>query len=99
MVAATVPRVNPAETAAASVPETVIKAPRRWGWPSGRELWEYRDLLYVLTNRGSEVYGFDAQSRPALLWARVATAAEDRLLDTIAEAVRAGGDGLAMVSM
>jgi kojibiose phosphorylase len=49
----------------------------------------HKRLLYVLTNRGSEVYGFDAQSRPALLWARVATAAEDRLLDEVAEAVRA----------
>jgi kojibiose phosphorylase len=49
----------------------------------------HKRLLYVLTNRGSEVYGFDAQSRPALLWARVAMAAEDSLLDRIAETVRA----------
>jgi len=36
--------------------------------------------LYVSTNRGSEVYGFDAQSRPVLLWQRVAAREENRLL-------------------
>src|SRR5262245_53798558 len=30
--------------------------------------------LFVLTNRGSEVYGFDHASRPLLLWNRAATA-------------------------
>jgi hydroxymethylpyrimidine pyrophosphatase-like HAD family hydrolase len=43
--------------------------------------------LYVSTNRGSEVYGFDAQSRPVLLWQRVATRGENRLLTDIADAV------------
>jgi lipopolysaccharide transport system permease protein len=54
-VAATVPRVNPAESPAATLPETVIKPPRRWGWPSGKELWEYRDLLYFLTKRELQI--------------------------------------------
>lgn len=44
--------------------------------------------LYVCTNRGSEVYGFDAQSQPVLIWARVATPEEDLLLTEIANAVR-----------
>ena len=53
--AATVARVNPPESAAATLPETVIKPPRRWGWPSGKELWEYRDLLYFLTKRELQI--------------------------------------------
>jgi hypothetical protein len=48
----------------------------------------YKRNLYVSTNRGSEVYGFDAQSRPVLLWQRVATREENRLLTDIADAVR-----------
>lgn len=54
--------------------------------------------LYVCTNRGSEVYGFDAQSRPKLLWRRVATAEEHRELVTTAERLRSwikGQTGLA----
>jgi hydroxymethylpyrimidine pyrophosphatase-like HAD family hydrolase len=47
----------------------------------------YKRHLYVSTNRGSEVYGFDAQSRPVLLWQRVATLDENRLLTEIADAV------------
>lgn len=47
--------MNQAETGAATLPETLIKAPRRWGWPSGRELWEYRDLLYFLTKRELQI--------------------------------------------
>jgi lipopolysaccharide transport system permease protein len=54
-VAATVPRVPPPETAAATLPETVIRPPKRWGWPSGAELWEYRDLLYFLTKRELQI--------------------------------------------
>jgi lipopolysaccharide transport system permease protein len=54
-VAATVRRVNPPESATATLPETVIRAPRRWGWPSARELWEYRDLLYFLTKRELQI--------------------------------------------
>ncbi len=55
MVAATVRRVNPADSAVASLPETVIKPPRRWNWPAGGELWEYRDLLYFLTKRELQI--------------------------------------------
>lgn len=44
--------------------------------------------LFVATNRGSEVYGFDAESRPVRLAQRTATPEEDRLLSGIAEAVR-----------
>jgi lipopolysaccharide transport system permease protein len=43
------------ESGVASLPETVIKPPRRWGWPSGKELWEYRDLLYFLTKRELQI--------------------------------------------
>jgi lipopolysaccharide transport system permease protein len=43
------------ESPAATLPETVIRAPRRWGWPSGKELWEYRDLLYFLTKRELQI--------------------------------------------
>jgi lipopolysaccharide transport system permease protein len=43
--------VNTVETPAAPLPETVIRPPGRLGWPSGSELWEYRDLLYFLTKR------------------------------------------------
>lgn len=44
--------------------------------------------LYILTNRGSEVYGFDENSEPVLIYQRKATAAEDLLLTKAAEAVR-----------
>ena len=54
-VAATVRRVNPVESAPATLSETVITPPRRWGWPSARELWEYRDLLYFLTKRELQI--------------------------------------------
>jgi hydroxymethylpyrimidine pyrophosphatase-like HAD family hydrolase len=47
----------------------------------------YKRNLYVSTNRGSEVYGFDAQSRPVLLWHRLATLEESHLLSQIAAAV------------
>jgi trehalose/maltose hydrolase-like predicted phosphorylase len=43
--------------------------------------------LYILTDRGSEVYGFDRQSRPTLLRRRSsATDEENRLLTGVAEA-------------
>ncbi len=48
----------------------------------------FKRRLYVCTNRGSEVFGFDDQSRPVLLWKRVATARENRLLTEIVEDVR-----------
>lgn len=44
--------------------------------------------LYILTNRGSEVYGFDAAAQPVLLYRRVATPEEDRLLTEVADTVR-----------
>ena len=40
---------------AASVPETVIKPPRRWSWPAAAELWEHTDLLYFLTKRELQI--------------------------------------------
>jgi lipopolysaccharide transport system permease protein len=43
------------ESAPATLSETVITPPRRWGWPSARELWEYRDLLYFLTKRELQI--------------------------------------------
>lgn len=44
--------------------------------------------LYILTNRGSEVTGFDAADQPVLLYRRVATPEEDCLLTEIADTVR-----------
>jgi hypothetical protein len=43
--------------------------------------------LFISTNRGSEVYGFDGRSRPVLFWQRVASREEDRLLTEIIDAV------------
>jgi kojibiose phosphorylase len=48
-----------------------------------------KENLFVLTNRGSEVYGYPAGDRPTLLWRREATQAEDELLTWIANDVRA----------
>ena len=48
----------------------------------------HKTRLYICTNRGSEVFGFDARSRPVLLWKRVATPLENRLLTDIADTVR-----------
>ncbi len=48
----------------------------------------YKRNLYLATNRGSEVYGFDAPGNPVLLWRRVASEEEERLLTETAEAVR-----------
>jgi kojibiose phosphorylase len=47
-----------------------------------------KSRLYVLTNRGSESYGFDAAGHPSLLWRREATPAENLQLDRAAELVR-----------
>lgn len=49
--------------------------------------WHKRNL-YIATNRGSEVYGFDRSFEPTLLWRRAATEAENQALTAIAEAVR-----------
>ena len=43
--------------------------------------------LLVATNRGSELYGYDASAEPVLLHRRVATPAENAALDRIAEVV------------
>ena len=48
----------------------------------------FKQNLYVSTNRGSEVFGFDCQSRPRLLWQRVATPRENRLLTEVSDAIR-----------
>jgi hypothetical protein len=44
--------------------------------------------LFVLANRGSEAYGFDAVGAPQLLYRREASPEEDRLLTEAAESVR-----------
>jgi trehalose/maltose hydrolase-like predicted phosphorylase len=48
----------------------------------------HKRRLYLATNRGSELYGFDRRSRPVSLARRVATPEEDRTLTEIAEDVR-----------
>ncbi|HZU06289.1 MAG TPA: glycosyl hydrolase family 65 protein [Chloroflexota bacterium] len=47
-----------------------------------------RRRLLVCTNRGSEVYGFRPDGTPVCRYRRLATAAEERALTVIAEAVR-----------
>ena len=44
--------------------------------------------LFISTNRGSEVCGFDAAGQPVELWQRVATPEENRLLTVVADSVR-----------
>jgi trehalose/maltose hydrolase-like predicted phosphorylase/phosphoglycolate phosphatase-like HAD superfamily hydrolase len=44
--------------------------------------------LYVSTNRGSELFGFDWRGRAALLWRRAATSEEERGLDRVADEVK-----------
>jgi kojibiose phosphorylase len=44
--------------------------------------------LTVLTNRGSEAFGFDHRGAPELLYRRRATPEEERLLDAVADAVK-----------
>jgi kojibiose phosphorylase len=48
----------------------------------------WKQGLYVCANRGSEVYGFDADSHPILLSKRVASPSEERLLTEAAERTR-----------
>jgi hydroxymethylpyrimidine pyrophosphatase-like HAD family hydrolase len=48
----------------------------------------HKRSLYVLTNRGSEVYGFDDQSEPVLLFRREASERENEMLTRVAEGVR-----------
>lgn len=49
----------------------------------------HKQRLFILTNRGSEVWGFDAAGRRVSLWRRVATPEEERRLTATADAVRA----------
>jgi hydroxymethylpyrimidine pyrophosphatase-like HAD family hydrolase len=44
--------------------------------------------LYVLTNRGSEVYGFNADSQPVLIYVRQASERENQWLTKVADGVR-----------
>lgn len=44
--------------------------------------------LYAATNRGSEIYGFDAQGHPERLMVRLATPFENERLDAIAKDIR-----------
>ena len=48
----------------------------------------HKTRLYLATDRGSEVYGFDARGQPVQLWGSVATPEEDRLLTAAAEVAR-----------
>jgi hydroxymethylpyrimidine pyrophosphatase-like HAD family hydrolase len=48
----------------------------------------HKRRLYILTNRGSEVYGFAENSEPVLIYRRKASVAEDLLLTKVAQAVR-----------
>jgi hypothetical protein len=57
-------------------------------WLSAMMRGAYLRNLFISTNRGSEVYGFDTLSRPVLLWQRTASCDEDRLLTEIIDAVR-----------
>lgn len=45
--------------------------------------------LFIATNRGSEVYGFEGRPQPVPLFRRAATPEEDRQLTAAAESVRA----------
>lgn len=45
----------------------------------------YKQNLFVCTNRGSEVYGFNKDSEPILIYRREASQKENMLLDKIAE--------------
>jgi len=44
--------------------------------------------LYLATNRGSEIYGFDGRPSPVPLWRRTATPAEERRLTETADALK-----------
>ncbi len=49
----------------------------------------HKQNLHLSTNRGSEVFAFDAEGHPVLSWRREATAEEDRRLTEVAYAVSA----------
>ncbi|HEY3447200.1 MAG TPA: glycosyl hydrolase family 65 protein [Myxococcales bacterium] len=56
--------------------------------PAIRDAGEYNRRLYIATNRGSEVYGFDGRTRPVPRFRRSASAEEEARLTAAAEAVR-----------
>jgi hypothetical protein len=58
------------------------------GQLSGAIRGRHKRGLYLTTNRGSEVYGFDETYEPVRLWTRTATPDEERTLTEIADAVR-----------
>lgn len=49
---------------------------------------EHKQNLYILTNRGSEVYGFNKDSSPILLYKREASEQEDKLLTRVADSTK-----------
>lgn len=49
---------------------------------------EFKSNLYICTNRGSEVYGFDKNSQPEVLYSYNATETENFLLNKVAESVK-----------
>jgi hypothetical protein len=57
-------------------------------WRSSARPGAHRRDLFISTNRGSEMYGFDARCRPVLLWRRAPSRDEDRLLTEVIDAVR-----------
>ena len=48
----------------------------------------HKQNLFVLTNRGSEVFSFDESSKPKLIYRRQATDGENGLLSKVADGVR-----------
>ncbi len=55
--------------------------------------------LFICTNRGSEVFGFDQYSRPVLHYRREASDEENELLDKVAEAVKSNIESKSNVSV
>jgi hydroxymethylpyrimidine pyrophosphatase-like HAD family hydrolase len=49
---------------------------------------EHKQNLYVLTNRGSESYGFNCESNSIILYKRVADEEENKLLDKVVDTVK-----------
>ncbi len=48
----------------------------------------HKQNLFVLCNRGSEVFGFNSRSEPVVIYRRQASKAEEALLSKVAEAVK-----------
>lgn len=60
---------------------------------------KYKQYLYVCTNRGSEVYGFDENSKPIALYRLVANDEENKLLDKIVEKTKKEIEGTSNVTI